>query len=505
VIVHLPRLELRDSTNRERGAVLLLVAASMVAFIGMAGFAVDLGWLFLQSSNVKKASEAAALAAVTHMPLSVPQAAGTEIIPGLPASDAADAIALEHGFSSTVTTTKRWAKSTQARVDISSSTNTFFMAFFGIDTVALHRHSIAEQLPPLKLGSDGNRMGTEYDDDGNLISNEFYWLGINGEERQKEDGDPFSTRCDVSNCAGVQNPQHRNPAYYYAVDVPAADVTNGSTISVMVYDGSNNDTSPDHPDDLSSGGSDTFSFALIEPDATPGDPTDNRTNAGGSTVCPSQTFADDDGSNVWQLVCSFKPTRQGIHVLEVGAAGDDTAINGFALRVSGGSGNASVYGLGYMSLWMRDAGSSPSLQIVRLDEVYAGTQMIINAFDLGDISGSSASGHVIFGGALTGIDCRVRELNTDYLNPTPWRDDDGGGPSCRLVTKAGGGGTAGIYNNRWVELLFDIPPGHTCSGAACWATVTYNFTGGSPTDRTTWGARINGTPIHLLRENLPIP
>jgi hypothetical protein len=506
VILRFSMFRIPESANRERGAVLLLVAASMVAFIGMAGFAVDLGWLFLQSSNVKKATEAAALAAVTHMPLTTPQAAGSEVLPGLPASDAADAIALEHGYSSTATTTMRWAKSTQARVDITSSTNTFFMAFFGIDTVSLHRHSIAEQLPPLKLGSDGNRMGTEYDDDGNLLNNEFYWLGINGEERRKEDGDPFSTRCDSSGCAGVQNPQHRNPAYYYAVDVSATDVTNGSTISVSVYDGSNDNTGPDHPDDLSSGGTDTFSFALIEPDATPGDPTDNRINSGGATVCPTHTFANDEGSNVWQVVCSFTPTKQGIHVLEVGAAGDDTAINGFALRVGGGSGATSVYGLGYMSLWMRDAGSSPTLQIVRLDEVYAGSQMIINAFDLGDISGSGASGHVIFGGALSGINCRVRELNTDYLNPTAWRNDDGGGSSCRLVTKSGGSSSsAGIYNNRWVEFLFDVPPGHTCSGAGCWATVTYNFTGGSPTDRTTWGARINGTPIHLLRENTPVP
>ncbi|MCL1600255.1 MAG: pilus assembly protein TadG-related protein [Actinomycetia bacterium] len=503
--MRLPRFHRAEPTNRERGAVLILVAASMVAFIGMAGLTVDLGWLFLQSSNVKKATEAAALAAVTHMPLPVPQAAGSEVLPGLPASDAADAIAVEHGYSSTATITKRWAKSTQARVDITSSTNTFFMGFFGIDTVSLRRHSIAEQLPPLKLGSDGNRMGTEYDDDDNLISNEFYWLGINGEERRKEDGDPFSTRCDSNGCAGTQNPQHRDPAYYYAIDVAAVDVTGSTTISVLVFDGSNDNTSPDRPDDLSSGGTDTFSFTLIEPDATPGDPTDNRTNAGGATVCPSHTFANDDGSNVWQLVCSFDPEKQGIYVLEVSAAGDDTAINGFALQVSGGSGDTSVYGLGYMSLWMRDAGSSPTLQIVRLDEVYAGSQMIINAFDLGDISGSGASGHVIFGGALAGIDCRVRELNTDYQNPTAWRNDDGGGSSCRLVTKSGGGGSAGIYNNRWVEFLFDVPPNHTCSGAGCWATVTYNFTGGSPTDRTTWGARINGTPIHLLRDSTPAP
>ncbi|MFV1962290.1 MAG: pilus assembly protein TadG-related protein, partial [Acidimicrobiia bacterium] len=126
--MRIPSFLRRESDERERGATLILVAASMVAFIGMAGLAVDLGWIYLQSSNVKKATEAAALAAVIHMPLAVPQPAGTVILSGLPASDAAEAIALEHGFSAGATTASRWAKATQVRVDISSSTNTFFMA-----------------------------------------------------------------------------------------------------------------------------------------------------------------------------------------------------------------------------------------------------------------------------------------------------------------------------------------------------------------------------------------
>ncbi len=55
----------------------------------------------------------------------------------------------------------------------------------------------------------------------------------------------------------------------------------------------------------------------------------------------------------------------------------------------------------------------------------------------------------------------------------------------------------------WVEFRFDVPANYTCSGSGCWATVTYNFNSGNPTDRTTWGARINGTPIHLLNETTP--
>jgi len=382
LINHVRGLESR----KERGAVLIVLAAGLVAFMGFSAFAVDLGWIYLQSSNVKKAAESAALAAVVHMPLTTPQVAGSEIMPGVPASDAADAMAVEHGYSASSTKVSRWAKSTQVRVDVSSSTNTFFMSFFGIDTVQVNRYAIAEQLPPLKLGSDGNRLGSYYDNSGNLVVDENYWLGVNGERRRKQDGDPFSTRCEGSSgCSGTQNPLHRDPSYFFAVDVPAGDV--GTNIDVLIYDGSNDNGGLDYTDDLASGGSDRFTFSLIEPDSTPADPSDNRANAGGAIAGCTRVFDNDDGNDVWLSVCSFTPTKQGIHVLELLVDGGDDAINGYSLRVSGGSGT-SVYGLGFMSLWMRDAGSSPTLQIVRLDQVYAGSQLIISAFDLGDINGT---------------------------------------------------------------------------------------------------------------------
>lgn len=483
----------------ERGAILILVAVAMVAFMGMAAFAVDLGWIYLQSTNVKKAAEAAALAAVTHMPLATPQVPGTAISAGLPPTVAAGAMVAEHGYAGAGTTVYRWTKASEVRVDISSSTNTFFLSFFGIDSVPLNRHAIAEQLPPLKLGSNGNRLGTNYDG-MNLIDDEHYWLAINGEERRKQDGDPFSTRCTTGNgCSGTPNSLFRNPAYYYAVDVPAADV--GHIVTVEVYDGSNDDGGFDFTDDLDSGGNDTFTFRLIAPDSTPGDPTDNYFNNGNSSIC-SRTYINDDGNDAWTTVCQFTPLAQGIHVLEVSVDGNDTAINGFSLGVDRAS---SVYGLGFMSLWMRDAGSSPTLQIVYLDQIYAGTQLIVNAFDLGDINGTALA-DVTFGGALAPFDCEVRVLDHNNNNPTSWGTDNSAGAPCKLTTKSGNsGGNQGIYNNEWVEFLFDIPADYTCSGAACWATVTYNFNGGNPTDRTTWGARINGTPIHLLDESTPLP
>lgn len=494
-----------DGEDRERGVTLLLVAASMVAFIGMAAFAVDLGWIYLQSTNVQKAAEASALAAVVHMPLLTPQAAGSVISSGIPAADAADAIAETHGYAATATIATRWAHPSQVRVDISSSTNTFFLAFFGIDTISLNRHAIAEQLPPLKMGSDGNRLGT---DPG--VTDEHYWLGVNGEQRRKQDGDPFSTRCNTANeCGSDDNESHRSPAYYYAIDVPAADI--GASITVQVYDGSTNTGGSDLPEDITGcsgfacffnfGNNDAFEFRLIKPDATPGNPADNS-SIPGSQIC-SRIFDDDDGNDAWLPVCTFTPASQGIHVLELIVDGYDDGINGFSLKVTGSSGT-SVYGLGYMSLWMVDAGTNPTLNIVRLDELYAGTELIISAFDLGDINGT-ADADVTFGGALSSMSCEILVFGDDHDHDDADPISDLGTVSpCKLVTKAGNtGSNQGIYNNQWVEFLFKVDPTYTCSGSGCWGTVTYNFHGGDPVDRTTWGARINGTPVHLLDQNTP--
>ncbi len=56
-------------TAAEKGAVLILVAASLTVLIGMTAMSVDYGWLYYNQLNTRKAAEAAALAGVVHMPL----------------------------------------------------------------------------------------------------------------------------------------------------------------------------------------------------------------------------------------------------------------------------------------------------------------------------------------------------------------------------------------------------------------------------------------------------
>jgi hypothetical protein len=497
-----------DRHEQQRGAVLVIVAASMVAFMGAAAFAVDFGWIYLQSTNVQKAAEAAALAAVSHMPLTDPLDAGTVIPEGVTAADVADVIAVEHGYAAASTTAYRWATPTQVRVDVSSRTDTFFLGVFGIDSVSIDGHAIADQQEPLKLGGDKSTLGSTGD---------HFWLAINGERRRKQDGDPFATRCITAGCNATPNGLWRSPSYYYAVEVGQADVDANREITVSAYDGESSECGSNLTFDIVPGNGSScngdergnvFTFSLIVPDSTPGDPSDNRENSiasGNATghLC-SRDFDENDGIDAWISVCRFTPKMRGIYVLEVKAEGDLQAINGFGLRASGGT-STLVYAMGYLSLWMRDAGTQPTIQIVKITADYAGSQLIVGAFDLGDINGN-ADAYVTFGGALAGVDCRVRTLDHNMTNPSSWGSDDSADGSCKLVTKKGSsGGNQGIYNNRWVEFVFDIPTDHACIDPECWATVTYVFSSGEPVDRTTWSARLNGTPIHLISESTPTP
>jgi hypothetical protein len=140
-----------------------------------------------------------------------------------------------------------------------------------------------------------------------------------------------------------------------------------------------------------------------------------------------------------------------------------------------------------------------------LDTVYAGTELILELFDPGDIDGS---GKIEFTGAMSGIDCQVQiesySADGAYEGTSGWMSDgaaNGGAPgdwaggNCGLTASGNGGGNK-IYNNDWVKFRFQIPATHSCSGDACWVYTEYSVD--NPTERTTWAAEINGTPVHLM-------
>ncbi|HEX9853904.1 MAG TPA: pilus assembly protein TadG-related protein [Acidimicrobiia bacterium] len=485
-----------DADPKQRGATLILATLVLVTLMGMAGFAVDLGWLYLKTTEAQKAAEASALAGVVHMPYpaSVPFAASE-------AHDTAIDVAARNGYTSgsgtTVTPQPVAGRPNRLNVQVATTAPTFFMKVFGLDSVSFMRDATAEQLPPLKLGSDEPYLGSDPTDP---TRNRFFFVAINGEREPKENGDPFSTRCVAACSSGTPNPQYIDPAYYYAVEVPDSEV--GQSMNIQIYDGPhwrNNQSNFLAGNPLATGdradppSGFALRFTLFAPDQTPGNPADNPAIPGCSRTYGEASSGTSAGVREWTSVCTVTATK-GLYVLAVSIDGNGRAISDFSIRtLVGGNQNSGVdvYGLGAMSLDMIQAGVTANFKIVKLEDIYAGTQLVISLFDPGDISGGFAN--LSFDGEAAAWDCGVRIYNHAKNPITGWTGDDSPGSAPCLLNTSGQ-----RFNNQWVEFRFDIPSTYTCA-IDCWLRVTYNFAPtATVTERTTWGARINGQPIHLL-------
>jgi hypothetical protein len=499
------RLRMPKHPQSESGVILVLSAISLVVIMGIAAFAVDLGWIAYNQLEARKAAEAGALAGVVHMPLPSCADPASGTAPYVAAVDTAGRNGYTVANGDTVTPSEG-GSCARLKVTVGRSIPTFFMRLFGYDSLNVTESAIAEQLPILKLGSDEAQLGANGGADQ-------LWVAINGEDRKKEDGDPFSTRCGFSCSSSNVGPgplqEFRDPAYYYAVEVP--DGQSGS-LSVEIYDGTHFPRSSIDVDTGELGGDDDFRlrFSLYPPDSTPNDWTDN---SAASSVC-SETFYFDDthsrpagwGVNSWTDLLSCPSAVAGTYVLEVRIDGDEDSLSAFGIRARvGGTQNVAVYGLGAMSLWMNKDNSAPVFKMVRVDPVYAGAELEIGLFDPGDANGLA---RMSFTGALSGYDClmQVTDENgvvSDWHSDGWWNNSKAGGAgdwagtSCGITTSQSGNNK--IYNGDWIRLRFTIPSTHDCSnnGGNCWSTVNYNFSN-SPFDRTTWTAKVNGTPVHLV-------
>ena len=473
---------------------MVLVTAVLVVLIGMAGFAVDLGWLYYRAAQAQKAAESAALAGVVHMPSPTGVAWPATLAYGT-AIDVADRAGYETAGSTTVTPTPVLTHSNRLTVTVETQEPTFFMRVFGIDTISFTRSATAETLPPLRLGSDEAFLGEDPECDSdptcaNGTRDTNLWLAVNGDRSGKGSGDAYTSECTGPSwdCTGA-NLESKAPSYYYAVDVPQSEV--GKSLQVQLYDPGHAPGGVTNEWEIANVAALDFRVRLYEPDQTPGDPTDNST-----LICETHyrnrnhSLYDPATSNTWVNLCGPQAAKRGIYVVELTVSGDTSVVNAFSLRarVDGWTdANVAVYGLGAMSIWNRETGSTSTIPLVRLDPVYAGTQLIIELWDVGDLQ---SPGTMEFIGALGGVECEVRIRDEHGNTLQSWHADDGGS-GCRLDIDVQ------EHNNQWLDFKFDVPSSHSCSGDGCWSYVKYSF-GGATTDRTTWTARINGGPIHLV-------
>ena len=495
----------------ESGAVLILTAFLLTIFMGMAAFAIDFGWLYVNGIRIQHGADAAALAGVVYEPDDQAQAYAQAI-----------AAAAENGYDATAAGTTvtpvdfaddptAVSNSNQLRVSVSHAVPTFFLKVFGMDTVTIDRSAVAEYVLPLPLGSPDPRFGND-PDSGHAPE---FWGNIHGYFTGRGMGDLYSSQCvsweSGSGCSAnpVARPTVYNAAdpaattggYLYGIEVPPG----ATNLSVEIFDGPFTRGGGDlilvgdNPQGSSPGP--TTVFILYGPDPTPASTTDSNEVLCVVTFAPrdpyypgatqATTWADVDAflpggvASLWDEMCpaSVLDRGPGIYPLRVITLNDgERGLNRWSLRTSATGGSPTVYGLGSMSIYSNVDGASGNtvFYLAEVEEVHAGKDLVIGLWDPGDASGNHS--------------LRIRDPHGNLPSCT-WTSTNPSYPggtlaACDIPT------SSSRFNDHQVEIRVHLADTYTC-GLDCWWKIDYNYPG-QTNDTTTWEARIEGNPVKLV-------
>ena len=526
-----PDMQIRDldSIRREEsGATLIIAAMVLVILMGMAGFAVDYGWLYWNGIKIQHGADAAALAGVIYEP-------GNQTLAYSEARGAASENGYIHLSGSTVTPVDFLDDSSavdnanQLAVTVSHSVPTFFMKVFGINDVSITKRAVAEYALPLAMGSDLPYFGQDPTDPSR---NPNFWANIHGYYTGRKMGDRFASQCDSggsgSGCTandearptvsrGINNGMaDLSGGYIYGIDTTGAS----GSLSVDIFDGTffrgGGDLilAGDNPQGGSQGP--TTVFLLYAPDPTPLDTSDNKLLCK-VTYAPQDSFADFNGDGsvnasddvdgdgdldwddvshanglgptgfaaLWDNLCTINTGTegQGIYplrvVIEDPGGNDDRGLNRYSMRASTSVGSPRFFGLGDMAAYVNFASNKATFNLAEVPEVHAGKELVIELWD--PDSGNSA----------------VRIERPDGTLPEcSWNATDGSGSGGALIPCNITGYGPQQFNDHHMQIRIAIPNTYSCT-TDCWWTIEVTYNGGA-NDTTTWSARIEGNPVKLV-------
>jgi Flp pilus assembly protein TadG len=488
--------KVEDKKSRQRGATLLWVAGMLVALLGASAFATDLGWLYLNTSRLQKAADAAALAGVVNLPGFMTQA-------NTDAGNAASANGFPIGGSNTMTLTA--LNDNRLRVQLTTQVNTFFLRVLGMTQFTVSRTSTAEYIKPVPMGSPSACFGVG---NASILPSSLshcsaytqnFWAAINGRYTAKEQGDPFSPACVTINtgggCTVGPNTQHRTTGYWYAVEIPSGK----TSFTVRVYDpGFYRRSTPqtDTGDCCDSGslsvtGGPRTIYTLRNVDNTPTDPTDNPIISGCTMSYDpvTSTSFTGGGKNQWITLCTVNNPTPGMYVLNVNVENNQGGNNAYAVGVSvspSSGAQGRVYGINDMSIFTNGNSGTASVYLAEIAPVHAGKKLELRFFDPGENPGGTA--------AYIGVRMpNGTQPNCNWTAENESGAQTGGGTgACRILTTSSG---VALYNGQWITAIIDIPSNYTCSSDCFWK-MELDLNGSQ--DRTTWTARVIGNPVRLV-------
>jgi Flp pilus assembly protein TadG len=484
--------------HEEHGAVLPLIGFMLAVLMGLAAFATDLGWFYLNANRIQRAADAAALAGVIYMP----DKFDTD------ASDTALQVAAANGFtdgvSGVVVTPSKVQDASgpdspfELKVTISVDVPTFFLKVFGEEAQTITRTATAEYLPPLPMGSPGSTFGND-PAGGSWVG---FWANIHGTYTDTKYGDAYSSWCpDKSGsgfgCASLPNPSWRDRGYLYGVDVPAGTTSfTVSTLDLALHTpGGDHKRTGDHNTCVGCGGDGhTVVATLYYPDPTPLDVSDNVPVGGCTVVKPPEPELSASAPYTWEVLCTVTSPAPGIYPLEIKVdtpkKKDDTGLNRYSLKVAGTGTTPRLYALGDMSIFNNITGSTSDFYLAEVDSAYRGKTFVVELYDPGDAD-YYVSNIISFLGPdgttwIDGCTISTRDEVTDSWHSLTTHS---AGDPCTLDATR----PAHNYDGKWLQVQFQLPATY----AGGWWKVHYDY-GATTQDTTTWRAYIIGSPLHLV-------
>jgi len=498
----------------ERGAVLVVTVVTMTLLCLFAGLAIDVGSWYVRAAEIKRATDAAALAGVVWMP---------ELDT---ARSAAVATAARNGFvhgvdDVTVSVEEVPNDNRRLRVVITDGKVDQFFSRIAVARQAITRGSEAEYVLPVPLGSPRNTFGTETLLPG-TANDENFWAAVNGYCAGRESGDDklaryasYSTTSGSTQCnnGSAQSDRYDPSGYLYAINLPV----NASSMALEVYDPAYNTSYPTgvpRPDRNFASGNQQVptTFEVYNRNPTPLD----LTNLPLRSTTRFTTNQDQAAlRNQWVRLATWTNPTAGQYYLRVRTeAGqlNSRAVNGFGLRVFTGSTFATcttitgttdysascpqVHGVYDVSVYANGPSTTSDFYLAQIDPVHAGKTMRITLFDAGEGSDS-----------LRIIDPNGNPAtfrwSTACSPPTPPAGGCSGSGTSLSVAGDGPQPTTGLvstsrYNDRYLVLDIPLPANYTALyGTKRWWKVRYQA-GTNPTDRTTWSVNVVGDPVHLV-------
>lgn len=491
--------------HEDRGISLPLVAGMFVVLLGMAAFAIDLGWLYLNGTRLQRAADSSALAGVVFLPADIPNVAAT-------ATDGANANGWDIGTvngtpvgSGSDTLTWTPLSDNRLQVELETTVPTFSLKALGMNEFSISRTATAEYVKPVPLGSPANCIGI-----GQAVSStglpasasasfaecnsyaQNFWGAINGRSTDKHHGDPYAVTCGYD-CTGT-NPEF-SPSYYHAIEVPAGK----AWVDLYIFDAGFYDRNPAFAEtgdeeslqNSNPGGTD-MDFRIFEPDSTPLIPEDNSTLATCQQGSSNQNIPSQANAamfrNKWHRMCRINNPSEGLYILRTTNGG--SSIGGsnsfsFLAATSTVAPAARIYAVNSMSIFTNAPSGQATVYIAEVDPVHANKTLELRFFDPGEGAGNAYM-TVEPPPGVTGHSCSWTATNLVTPNNST------SGNSCSIQTTIGGNAQ---FNGEWITMEISIPPDYTCSADCFWKMdLDLNVSH----DRTTWEARIIGNPVKLV-------